>query len=169
MSHVRITEAERASIIATRPRTGSERSEAQRDANRRIFAAIKSRYGVPSNHKVKVEIDAPGNPDYLVLKNKETGAPYTDLAARVARPAPVQAYPFDEAVSPRKPVTVKVPDYPQAQTAPRMPALKVHSINLEDALQLLRAEGDMCDSFATTTASVDGSISIKDGRLYFLA
>jgi hypothetical protein len=164
MSVIRITDAERRQIIATRPVHGGERSKEQRGLNRSVFQSLKSKYGIPSNHKVKVEIDSQSNPDYLVLKNKDSGVPYEDLTLRGG--TPIKAPVWAEA--PR--VVLKVP-----AMAPPMPkqvlgfTARVSSINVEDALQLLRAEGDACDSFATSVDQADGKLYLKNGRLYFLA
>lgn len=39
-----------------------------------IWAGVRNRLGIPSTYKLKVEIDERHDPDYLVLKDKHTGA-----------------------------------------------------------------------------------------------
>lgn len=165
--YLRITESERAAIIATRNPYG-ERTKEQKSAQVAAFRAIKRRLGLDDDRKIKIEIDAPGNPDYLVVKDSLTGRSIPDPSA--TRPAPMAAYqpPAPPSVKVDEPVKY-MPKHGATPQAPATgPALKVASITVEDALELLRAEGDMCTSYVTTTAAVEGSVSVKDGRLYFV-
>lgn len=174
MSYLRITESERAAIIATRNPYG-DRTKEQKSAQVAAFRAVKARLGLDPDRKIKIEIDAPGNPNYLVVIDSATGRPIIDPSAAPAARAlePKAAWPYPTGSSDLPP-TVKV-DEP-VKAAPKQGAvppgsgalLKVASITIEDALELLRAEGDMCTSFAATTSVVDGSVSIKDGRLFFV-
>lgn len=179
MSVVRITDAERRSIIATRPMSGGERTPQQREDNRRVFQAIKAKYGIPSNAKIRVEVDSKNNPDYCVLKNKETGLPYEDIYNRTGTPikAPAWAEPSRvqiekmaaaqmQASMVQKAVAAMPP--PQPKAVPQYSA-RAGSINLEDALQLLRSEGDACDSFGTSMVVALGKVWVENGRLYFVA
>lgn len=201
MSVVRLTEQERSAILATRPAYGGERTKSQKDANIRIFKSIKDKYGIPSNKMLKVEIDKSSNPDYLVLKDKETGRPFEDIYGRSPKPVPAFAAPAElpKAARPSPASEWPFPDSPGAQhstiyekmaatdkikldvVAPQSgrmgagytprasgPELKVGSISLDDARDLLRAEGDMCTSFATSTDVPQGNVYVKDGRLFFV-
>lgn len=197
MSVVRLTEQERSAILATRPAYGGERTKSQKDANIRIFKSIKDKYGIPSNKMLKVEIDKSSNPDYLVLKDKETGRPFEDIYGRSPKPVPAFAAPaverktlspaaawpypsepgsqhYDEMTLDKKAGPKLDVVAPQARVGagymPRAsgPELKVASISLDDARDLLRAEGDMCTSYAASTDVAQGNVYVKDGRLFFV-
>lgn len=46
--------------------------------------------------------------------------------------------------------------------------LKLGSISMEDALRLLRADGDMSDSFASATGEASAELFMKNDRLFFV-
>lgn len=196
MSVIRITEQERSAIVATRPRYGGERNEREREANRQVFKQIKAKYGIPSNKKIAIEIDATGNPHYLVLKDKETGRPFEDLNARRGVPVTI-VDTYDTAYPPYvSPPAKPAQGYADPRVVPARasdahldmvakpthllgavaagaredagPTLKLGSISLEDAVDLLRVEGDMCTSFATSSAVAKANVFVENGRLYFV-
>lgn len=195
MSVIRITEQERSAIVETRPRYGGERNEREREANRQVFKQIKAKYGIPSNKKIAIEIDATSNPHYLVLKDKETGRPFEDLNARRGVPVepaarPVEDWPYatpaakpaqgyaDPRVMPARASDAQLgqvakPSHLLGAVAAGAreaagPTLKLGSISLEDAVDLLRVEGDMCTSFATSSAVAKANVFVENGRLYFV-
>jgi hypothetical protein len=55
-----------------------------------LFTLVKSTFGIPADHKVKVEIDDISSPNYLVILRKKDNQPYP-----VAGSAPVVAAPVD--------------------------------------------------------------------------
>lgn len=173
MSAIKITPDERQAILDTRPRYGGTRSRDEKAANAEVFRRIKAKYGIPSNRKLKVEIDAVYNPDFCVLKDKETGETLTQVGARASAPVrtaapkslePQAQWPYPTGSDKLDPVVAG----PVPSAAP-IGEFKVASINLQDALELLRAEGDMCDSHAKSTKQMTGNLMIEGGRLYFVS
>ncbi len=155
MPFIRITEADAQRIRATRSSWGS-RSKFQRGTQREVFKDLKRRYGIPAHLKLKVELDDHFSPDYLVLKDKRSGEALNELAATPnAQPAP--SYPF-----------------PGSQRAAPAPAqgtvggVRLGSISMDDALALLREEGDSYDSHATATRPAPSSVFVEGDRLYFV-
>lgn len=41
-----------------------------------LFRLVKDTFGIPQDHKLKVEVDAASSPDFLVLYRKTDGQPY---------------------------------------------------------------------------------------------
>ena len=63
-------------------------------SNTGMFADIKCQYGIPSDHKLAIEIDDTRSPDYLVIKNKHTRLGYCQDGSMAAVPttaAPIMA------------------------------------------------------------------------------
>lgn len=154
MPFIRITETDAQALRATRSSWGS-RTKSQRGSQREVFKDLKRRYGIPANLKLKVELDNRHSPDYLVLKDKRSGEALNELAATPHAQAPAPSYPF-----------------PGAQRA--APAqgtsggVRLGSISMDDALSLLREEGDSYDSHATATRPAPSSVFVEGDRLYFV-
>lgn len=63
-------------------------------SNTDMFADIKRQYGIPSDHKLAIEINDTYSPDYLVIKNKHTRLGYCQdgsMATSPATAAPIMA------------------------------------------------------------------------------
>lgn len=88
MAIAKLTPTQAATLIAARGAYNRKAIKAD------IFAQAKAAFGIPSDVKVKVEVDETGDPDYLVLKNKHTGATFT---VPDTNPTPV---PTPDAVNP---------------------------------------------------------------------
>ena len=152
MPFIRITETDANSIRSTKGSWGA-RSKAQRAAQRQVFADLKRRFGIPSNLKLKVELDNRNSPDYLVLKDKRSGEALNELVATPhAQPAPSYPFPSAECAAP----------------PPAAPGVRLGSINLIDAIALLREEGDGYESFANATRPATSSVFVEGDRLYFV-
>lgn len=154
MPFIRITETDASRIRATRGSWGS-RTKQQRAAQRQVFADLKRRFGIPANLKLKVELDNRHSPDYLVLKDKRSGEALNELAAT----------PHAQA-APRHPYPGTAQGY--SAPAPVAPGLRLGSISLEDALALLRADGDDNDSYAVATRAAPANVFVENDRLFFV-
>ena len=55
-------------------------------SNKPVFADIKRQYGIPSDHKLAIEIDDTRSPDYLIIKNKHTRLGYCQDGSMAAVP-----------------------------------------------------------------------------------
>lgn len=69
----KLTATQAATIIAARGYSTSDR----RATKNRVFAEAKAAFGIPASVKLKAEVDDTSSPDYLVLKDKNTGATFT--------------------------------------------------------------------------------------------
>lgn len=58
-----------------------------------IFAAAKAAFGIPAEHRLKVEIDNVQADDYGVLRRKKNGQPYEVPSATVPLTAPTPVTP----------------------------------------------------------------------------
>ncbi len=145
MPFIRITETDAQALRATRSSWGS-RTKSQRGSQREVFKDLKRRYGIPANLKLKVELDNRHSPDYLVLKDKRSGEALNELAATPHAQAPAAAAPAQGTSG----------------------GVRLGSISMDDALLLLREEGDGYDSHATATRPAPSSVFVEGDRLYFV-
>ena len=69
--------------------------ETASELRRAMFASIKESFGIPAEHKVKVELDDLASPRYAVVIRKQTDQPYTidPLTGRVPSTDAPQAPP----------------------------------------------------------------------------
>lgn len=162
-----------------------------------IFAEIRSMYGISKNTKLKVEIDAVASPGYCVLKDSNTGlfvgnrptfsgpsdGNANDRVPAVRVPAPAMAekakneWQNPAVLGPGSSVKPAIGGMTQERgfaarapivSADNGPTLKLGSISLDDALRLLRTDGDVSDSFAASSGSATAPVFLKDERLYFV-
>lgn len=190
-----ITEAQAQALRAARD-IPSERDRKRRKAA--IFAEIKSTLKIPSSQKIKMEIDSKTSPYYCALKDGTTGdllqpamPAYSgarvieSLAQPKAEPVFEAAWPYPSAVkagTPAKVASAVKPnpgfdrvasqDHRMGNTAQARDTasvmLKLGSISLEDALRLLRADGDMADSYASASGEASAELFVKNDRLFFV-
>jgi len=90
---------------------------------KQLFAALKAKFGIPSSHSLKVELDDTASDAYAVLQRKKTGAAY-DLHADgkwvdwADRPAPV-AVPVAAPQPVASPLGTAYPTYAAGQSPRR--------------------------------------------------
>lgn len=179
---LQITPAQAAAIIATRD-TYDEKTRKRRKAA--IFAQIKAEHGLRSTQKIKFEIDNPNSPDYLVIKDGETGL-RLQSPKPLAPPKREASYPFPggekaQAGTPAKSLVKpairgltldeSMPHQVQgghAVAADAYVRLKLGSVSLDDLLELLRAEGETIGSFATSEDHAPNSVFVRGDRLFFV-
>lgn len=143
---IRISETDASRLRNTRPYRGYTRDRSQKRALNSIFAEFKRRYGLPDDIKLKVEIDDRQSPEYLVLKDKRHGTALHELAATPHAQVPAT----------------------RSAPAPVQPGLRVGSISLANAQELLRADGDDYESYADSTRVMNASVVVEGDRVYFV-
>ncbi len=77
MPFAKISPAQATSIVLARRHANDTDRKA---VKKEIFTQLRAQFGITSDIKLKVEVDNPSSPDYLVLKNKVTDARF-DLAS----------------------------------------------------------------------------------------
>lgn len=85
----KLTQAQASFLKTIRSMQDAQRKELKRT----LFAAVKSTFGIPDDHKLKVEIDNVLSSDYLVIKRSKDGSNATyelDSAGRWTGAAPQQ-------------------------------------------------------------------------------
>jgi len=68
----KLTQAQATFLKTIRAMSDDDRRSLKRD----IFAVVKDKFGIPAEHKVKVEVDNPYSPHYLTVIRKVDGAAY---------------------------------------------------------------------------------------------
>lgn len=172
----------------------SERDRKRRKAA--IFAEIKSSLKIPSSQKIKIEIDDRKAAYYCALKDGTTGnllhpamPAYSGARVIESLSAPVYAakaeapeanWPFPGKTAAGTPAVkpnpgldrVATQDHRYGNTAQAKDTasvvLKLGSISVDDALKLLRIEGDTSDSFASSSGEATAAVFVKNDRLFFV-
>lgn len=74
-----LTQAQANYLKTIRTMSDDDRKALKKD----LFTIVKDKFGIPSEHKLKVEVDNASSPDYLVLIRKSDSSRYElDLAGR---------------------------------------------------------------------------------------
>jgi len=113
----KITEEQAATLLAARTKPSYERKRIKKS----VFSAVHSKYPSIGRAKIRIFIENPNNPDYLVLRDKATGKPF---GVTVPDPVPV-TQAVSPAAEPAKPAKPKAAAKPAKAAAPaKEPAKK---------------------------------------------
>lgn len=86
MAYATLSQAQARLLTQVRTLSPEARSEIRKD----IFAIAKERFGIPTEHRLRVEVDDTASPDYLVLIRKATTQAYPlDATGRWVDAAPL--------------------------------------------------------------------------------
>lgn len=148
MTKATITPAQAATLRGARDMTDADRKAIKAQ----VFADVRSKFGIPSDFKLKVEIDNTSSPMFRVVASKVTGRPVYLGTNGLFDPSLNQT--SDEA--------------PQPEPATRG---RVYSISAYDLLDVLRdnTDDDRVSNDGTLPDDVNFALDVETGVVYFRA